>query len=65
MSLATILISIFLVILFVLAIRHLVKNGTCAGCSEKSSCHSSSSGNAGSNCGSCSHCQAESVKIRH
>lgn len=65
MNLATILISIFLVILFALAIRHLVKKGTCGGCSEKSSCHSNSPDNINSGCDGCSHCQAEPIKIKH
>lgn len=38
MNLPTIVLSIFLVLLFALAIRHLLKKGTCSGCSEKSSC---------------------------
>lgn len=40
MNLPTILISLVLIGLFALAIRHLVKKGTCAGCSEKASGHS-------------------------
>ena len=46
MNLPTIILSIFLAVLFVLAIRHIIKKGTCAGCSEKSSC----------NTGGCDHC---------
>lgn len=40
MNLPTILISIFLIAIFVLAIRYLVKKGTCAGCGENGACHS-------------------------
>jgi hypothetical protein len=63
MNLATIVISIFLVVLFGLAIRHLVKKGTCAGCSGSSPCHSGCSGNTGSDCSTCSHCKSEPTRL--
>lgn len=48
MNFPTIIISIFLIGLFALVIRHIIKNGTCE-CGEKNSCHS---------CGlpCCTHC---------
>jgi hypothetical protein len=53
--LSTILISIFLAALVFLAVRHLIKHGTCASCGEKSSCHS--------DCCSC--CNEEEKATRH
>ncbi len=44
---ATILISIGLIALVVLAVRHIIRNGTCSGCSTKDSCSSASG------CGCC------------
>jgi hypothetical protein len=52
MNLPTILITIVLIALFVLAIRYLAKKGACAGCSEKGSCHSGGD--------SCEHCKGHS-----
>lgn len=58
MNLPTIILGIFLLLLFALAIRYLVKNGTCSGCSEKSACHSASCGYTADSCnnGGCDHC---------
>jgi hypothetical protein len=39
MNLPTVLISLFIIAMFVLAIRHIIKKGTC-GCNEKDSSHS-------------------------
>lgn len=43
-----------IVVLLVLAVRYLVKNGPCAACSEGENCRGSSGGCGGS-CGGCSH----------
>ena len=63
MNLASIVISIFLLVLFGLAIRRLIRKGTCGGCSESSSCKFNRSGNVNNGCSGCTHCQAEPVKI--
>ncbi|HWQ75727.1 MAG TPA: hypothetical protein VN441_10460 [Syntrophomonas sp.] len=39
MNLSTIVISIGLLALLVLAVRYLVKNGSCATCNENGCCH--------------------------
>jgi hypothetical protein len=44
MSLATIIISIVLIALLALAVKHLIKNGTCSSCPKKSLCHAACSG---------------------
>ncbi len=49
MNLPTLLICIGLGVGFFFAVRHLMKKGTCAGCSEKDSCHAHCSGG-------CTHC---------
>jgi hypothetical protein len=38
MNLPTILIGLIIAVLFVLAVRYLVKNGTCAACEDKEAC---------------------------
>jgi len=59
MNLPTILISLFLVVLFALAIRSLAKKGTCAGCSENVSCRSDGSDNRNGECNYCNHRQVK------
>jgi hypothetical protein len=61
--LATILISIFLAVLVFLAVRHLIKHGTCASCGEKGSCHSDSSQTSDSF--GCSCCHEKENTLRH
>ena len=38
MNLPTIIISLLLITLFALAIRRIIKKGTCGGCGKKDSC---------------------------
>lgn len=60
MNLPTIMISLLVIAMFLLAIRYLIKNGTCVGCSEKESGHCS--------CHSCNHtgrCQLGQEEAKH
>ena len=43
-----------IIILLVLAVRHLVKKGACAACGDVKNCRGSSS-DCGGSCGGCSH----------
>ena len=54
---ATILLSVAIAGLFLKAIHHLWKNGTCSGCSQKGACHpTSQEQGCGSSCAHCCHC---------
>lgn len=70
MSPATVIIAALLVGLFALAIRYLIKNGSCAGCSEKDACHatknaSSGASASGSGCsGKCASCQYYEAELQ-
>lgn len=52
MNVATIVILLFIVALFGLALRHVLKHGSCSECGKNCA-----EGSAGSSCGSCSACQ--------
>ena len=54
MNLPTIFISLFIIAMFVLAIRHIIKKGTC-NCGDKGTRHSGSS-----SC--CTHCSQGKIK---
>ncbi len=72
MNLSTILICIVLIVLFAMAIRFLVKNGTCAVCVEKKNCHSAKadaesdiSVGCGGKCAGCHYCLQKAVSAKH
>lgn len=48
MNLPTVLISLLLIFLYILAVRYVSKHGSCDGCSAKSSCSSTETDCAGS-----------------
>ncbi len=58
---STILISSVVAVLFLLALRHVLKKGTCSGCVEKDSCPMASSGG----CKSCSGCHQAQEATKH
>lgn len=68
MNAATIIICAVLAALFALAIRYVIKNGTCVGCSEKGACHAGqNAGGTGlpSECGGkCSSCQYYEAELK-
>ncbi|WP_407313168.1 hypothetical protein [Desulfosporosinus sp. SB140] len=69
MNLPTILLGVVLVMLFALAIRFLVKNGSCSVCVEKGNCHSSKasdvSAGCGGHCSGCHSCPSSSAPLKH
>lgn len=72
MNLSTILICIALIALFAMAIRFLVKNGSCAVCVEKRNCHSAKADaesgiptGCGGNCAGCHYCPDKIAPAKH
>ncbi len=63
--LPTIILSAVLLILLVCAVRYLWKNGTCAGCSQKGACHTTSQAQGCSGgCAHCRHCHTSSSTLK-
>ncbi|MDQ7093751.1 hypothetical protein REC12_09120 [Desulfosporosinus sp. PR] len=71
MNLPTILLGLGVAVLLTLAIRYLVKNGTCAACEAKGACHSAKVGSSdmslgcGGGCAGCHSCPSKAAPLKH
>ena len=68
MNLPTILISLVIATLFVLAIRYLRRNGMCAACEDKGACQAAKKANGAANSsgcsGKCASCQHHDYELK-